>query len=153
MSPLPKMEILQSSMGTSRKLWTLTDTFRGWYCSAVSGICWKKQNLEQVPRAQSHRYSFPSQAPTPYPPQLLFISAILTQTPQLTSSALYLVLPLLLSCLIHHRPSPMEPHLHLETLEGFPLSSESSFSRRSEPLWSDLNPPLQHCLTAYSWLD
>lgn len=47
MSPLPKMEMMQFCMGQSKEFWMPTETVRGWYCSAVSGICRKTQHVEK----------------------------------------------------------------------------------------------------------
>lgn len=71
-------------------------------------------------------------APPPWHPPCTLLSysstsAILTQTPQLTSLPLYLIFLHLLSPLIHHWPSLTVPLLCLETLEGF------SFTWHSEP--------------------
>lgn len=76
-------------------------------------------------------------APPPWHPPCTLLSysstsAILTQTPQLTSLPLYLIFLHLLSPLIHHWPSLTVPLLCLETLEGFSFTWHSP-----SPSWSD----------------
>lgn len=69
MSPLPRTEMMQFCMGQSKEFFILTVTVRGWYCSALSGICRRTQHMEkgQGCRATDMPSSNPSRLCHPEP--------------------------------------------------------------------------------------
>ena len=143
MSPLPKIEITQSSKGTSRGLWMLTTTVRGWCGSAVSGICGGPQEHGAVV----------TPSPPSYPPWTLSWLFSYLYHPHLNSTADFptpLLDLYLLSPLIHHwqhwwclsftwKPWKVSHCLQNSALVGL-----------QSPLRS--NPNLSQALLFYPWL-